>query len=125
MLWKFFHKELKPLAGDPNLIPLGKRIIECCLQRGGLDDFDGLLGLISDEETAGEIRDVLVFFERVLGQDLSQVSQIRDGFAAIRGSQPNEQVAVVTTCSIQNSFWANSCRYFRHTIHVWPPSPSL
>jgi hypothetical protein len=43
MLWEFFHSELRPLADDPDLIPLGRSIIECCLERGGLDDFDNLI----------------------------------------------------------------------------------
>lgn len=43
MLTEFFHSELKNFD-SPELIPLGKKIIECCLEGGSADDYDALLG---------------------------------------------------------------------------------
>lgn len=43
ILTEFFHKELKNFD-SPDLLPLGKKIIECCLNGGTVDDYDALLG---------------------------------------------------------------------------------
>lgn len=43
LLWQFFHRELEPLANDMDLIPEGREIIDCCLQRGSLSDFESFL----------------------------------------------------------------------------------
>lgn len=38
ILEEFFHRELKPYL-EPELLPLGRKIIECCLDRGGVEDY--------------------------------------------------------------------------------------
>ncbi|MFO8026945.1 MAG: DUF4914 family protein [Opitutales bacterium] len=43
MLQEFFHSELKNFD-SPDLLPLGKEIIECCLNGGSIKDYDALLG---------------------------------------------------------------------------------
>lgn len=43
MLTEFFHSELKNFD-SPELIPLGRKIIECCLAGGSAEDYDALLG---------------------------------------------------------------------------------
>lgn len=42
MLYEFFHKELKGYL-RPELNPLGKQIIECCLQKKSLKDYEELI----------------------------------------------------------------------------------
>jgi len=44
ILTEFFHRELKAFL-DPDLLPIGQRIIECCLEGGSLDDYQRLLDL--------------------------------------------------------------------------------
>lgn len=39
MLYKFFDAELKQIL-TPDLNPLGRKIIECCLDRGSIDDYE-------------------------------------------------------------------------------------
>ncbi|GMU20417.1 MAG: hypothetical protein AMXMBFR13_05140 [Phycisphaerae bacterium] len=41
-LYAFFHRELRGYL-EADLLPLGRQIIECCLQRGGLADYQKLL----------------------------------------------------------------------------------
>ena len=43
MLWEFFCQELQSLAMHPDLLPDGREIIECCLSRGSLADFEKVL----------------------------------------------------------------------------------
>lgn len=43
ILAEFFHKELMNFD-SPDLMPLGKKIIECCLDGGQVNDYDALLG---------------------------------------------------------------------------------
>jgi hypothetical protein len=43
ILWRFFSRELMPLASHPELLPEGQRIIECCLRRGTLAEFETLI----------------------------------------------------------------------------------
>ncbi len=43
MLWDFFCRELRPLATHPELLPEGRDIINCCLNRGTLADFESVL----------------------------------------------------------------------------------
>lgn len=43
ILADFFHSELKNFD-SPDLMPLGKKIIECCLDGGNINDYDALLG---------------------------------------------------------------------------------
>ncbi len=43
MLRDFFHRELCPLLDERDLDPLGRRIIECCLADGGLEQYEELL----------------------------------------------------------------------------------
>jgi hypothetical protein len=43
ILAEFFHKELKNFD-SPDLDPLGKKIIQCCLDGGNVDDYDALIG---------------------------------------------------------------------------------
>ena len=42
ILYEFFCKELKEYL-EPDLIPLGKQIINCCLQNGTLQDYENLI----------------------------------------------------------------------------------
>ncbi|NUP88691.1 MAG: DUF4914 family protein [Candidatus Sumerlaeia bacterium] len=44
LLMDFFRKELAPLLEESDLDPLGREIIECCLQGGALSDYERLLG---------------------------------------------------------------------------------
>ncbi|WP_296703095.1 DUF4914 family protein [Thiocapsa sp. UBA6158] len=44
ILSAFFHRELRAFL-DPDLLPTGRRIIDCCLSGGSLEDYDGLLDL--------------------------------------------------------------------------------
>jgi len=43
MLWEFFDRELSPYARNPDLASNGRAIIDCCLSRGKLTDFEDLL----------------------------------------------------------------------------------
>jgi hypothetical protein len=38
MLYDFFHKQLKKFDSD-ELVPLGRQIIQCCLDRGTVDQY--------------------------------------------------------------------------------------
>lgn len=42
MLTEFFHKCLREFL-EPDLMPLGRRIIECCLQNGTVADYESIL----------------------------------------------------------------------------------
>ncbi len=42
MLYEFFHKELKGFL-SADLDPLGRKIIECCMERGTVKDYEALL----------------------------------------------------------------------------------
>jgi hypothetical protein len=42
ILTEFFHRELAQYL-DADLEPLGRRIIECCLENGSVDDYSALL----------------------------------------------------------------------------------
>ncbi len=42
ILRTFFHEQLRTYL-DPDLDPLGRQIIECCLQGGGLKDYEALI----------------------------------------------------------------------------------
>jgi hypothetical protein len=46
ILVEFFKKELMDYYNDPNLLPLGKQIIECCLSDGTVEEY---MQLIKDE----------------------------------------------------------------------------
>ena len=49
ILEEFFHRELRQfLVSD--LLPTGRRIIECCLSRGTLADYEALLELRTFEQ---------------------------------------------------------------------------
>lgn len=39
IMHEFFSRELKPYLEETDLDPLGRRIIECCLQSGAVDDY--------------------------------------------------------------------------------------
>jgi hypothetical protein len=43
VLADFFHKELAPYLDETDLDPLGRRIIECCMQGGAVTDYEALL----------------------------------------------------------------------------------
>jgi hypothetical protein len=43
MLWEFFRRELQSLATHPDLLGKGREIIDCCLSRGSLADFEAAL----------------------------------------------------------------------------------
>ncbi len=43
ILADFFHQELKPYLAESDLDPLGRQIIECCLNNGTVHDYDALL----------------------------------------------------------------------------------
>jgi hypothetical protein len=43
LLEEFFHSELLPCFREPALDPLGRRIIQCCLDRGSIGDYAGLI----------------------------------------------------------------------------------
>jgi hypothetical protein len=43
LLWRFFCRELEPLATDVDVIPEGREVIDRCLKRGSLEDFESLL----------------------------------------------------------------------------------
>ncbi len=49
ILEDFFHRELKAFLDD-DLLPVGRRIIECCLEGGTLADYQSLLNLPVFEE---------------------------------------------------------------------------
>lgn len=42
ILRDFFHIQCKKFL-SPDLNPLGKKIIDCCLSNGTLDDYNGLI----------------------------------------------------------------------------------
>ncbi len=42
MLYEFFHKELREYL-VPDLNPLGRQIIECCLKKGSIEDYEKLI----------------------------------------------------------------------------------
>jgi hypothetical protein len=44
MLTDFFRKELEAFL-VPDLLPTGRRIIECCIDGGGVEDYARLLDL--------------------------------------------------------------------------------
>jgi hypothetical protein len=50
ILTDFFHQELRPYLGEDDLDADGRRIIECCLESGTLDDYETLLASV---ESAG------------------------------------------------------------------------
>ena len=43
MLQRFFKDELKPYLDQAELDPLGRDIIQCCLDNGRLEDYVGFL----------------------------------------------------------------------------------
>jgi len=43
ILIDFFKKELNDYYKDPDIIPLGKQIIECCLSNGTVNEYMNLL----------------------------------------------------------------------------------
>ncbi len=43
ILTEFFHECLADFHRDPDLSPVGKRIIECCLDNGAVDDYEQIL----------------------------------------------------------------------------------
>ncbi len=43
-LQNFFHSELRQFL-VPDLLPTGRRIIECCLAGGSIDDYEALLDM--------------------------------------------------------------------------------
>jgi hypothetical protein len=43
ILTRFFHRELKPYLDEPDLLPLGREIITCCLDGGSVTDYTQLL----------------------------------------------------------------------------------
>jgi len=43
MLYEFFHKELQGFLSD-DLDPLGRKIIQCCLDRGSVAEYEALIG---------------------------------------------------------------------------------
>ncbi|NCA70159.1 MAG: DUF4914 family protein [Sphingobacteriia bacterium] len=44
ILGEFFRRELQPFLA-PDLLPTGRRIIDCCMEGGALADYDRLLGM--------------------------------------------------------------------------------
>lgn len=48
ILWEFFQSELKQFL-VPDLLPAGRRIIECCLAGGSLEDYERLLDMATLE----------------------------------------------------------------------------
>ena len=44
VLAEFFHRELAPYLEEVDLDPLGRRIIECCLRGGTVEDYQALFG---------------------------------------------------------------------------------
>ena len=48
ILWKFFQSELRQFL-VPDLLPAGRRIIECCLAGGSLEDYERLLDMATLE----------------------------------------------------------------------------
>ncbi len=46
ILLKFFHRELSQFD-DPDLLPLGRKIIDCCMSNGSVDEYQALI----DQET--------------------------------------------------------------------------
>jgi hypothetical protein len=49
ILRDFFHRELSVFLED-DLLPTGRKIIECCLSDGSVSDYQDLLGLPLFEE---------------------------------------------------------------------------
>ena len=49
-LTEFFHKELAQFLEADDLDPLGRRIIECCLAGGSVNDYVALLPITVLEE---------------------------------------------------------------------------
>lgn len=43
ILTQFFHKELKPYLSGSDLLPLGRKIIECCIDGGTVKDYESLI----------------------------------------------------------------------------------
>ena len=43
ILTQFFHNELKPYLLEKDLLPLGRKIIECCIDGGSVEDYDHLI----------------------------------------------------------------------------------
>ena len=44
VLAEFFHRELAPYLEEADLDPLGRRIIECCLSGGKVEEYQALFG---------------------------------------------------------------------------------
>jgi hypothetical protein len=42
VLANFFHEQVKSFL-EPDLLPLGRQIIECCLNNGSLEDYERLI----------------------------------------------------------------------------------
>ena len=45
VLAEFFHEVLAPYLEETDLDPLGRKIIECCLRNGTVDDYEALLNV--------------------------------------------------------------------------------
>jgi hypothetical protein len=43
ILTQFFHQELNGYLKETDLLPLGRKIIECCIQGGTVKDYEGLI----------------------------------------------------------------------------------
>jgi hypothetical protein len=43
ILTKFFHQELAVYLREADLLPLGRKIIECCIQGGNVKDYEALI----------------------------------------------------------------------------------
>ncbi len=43
ILTQFFHKELQPYLSESDLLPLGRKIIECCIDGGTVKDYESLI----------------------------------------------------------------------------------
>jgi hypothetical protein len=43
ILTQFFHQELKVYLKEKDLLPLGRKIIECCINGGTVKDYEGLI----------------------------------------------------------------------------------
>jgi hypothetical protein len=56
MLWDFFCRELQPLATHTDLIGQGREIIDCCLSRGSLANFETVLIPEGNELTGAAVQ---------------------------------------------------------------------
>ena len=43
LLVRFFHAEIRPYLDEPDLDPLARRIIQCCLNGGRMEDYEALM----------------------------------------------------------------------------------